>query len=159
MKIAIRHLRSLAIALVALALSAGLTLGAAAPQASFGLAKAASHTGTTAGSGDVVTAGEDEESGEETDEDTDEDAAGDEDAEEDGDGGENCLVDPTDPATDLTTLTHGQIVCWAAHQETPEGYKNHGEWVSSWAKGEQGAPEAASGQGHGKAKGKNKHQD
>ena len=163
MTIAIRHLRSPAIALVALALSAGLTLGAAAPQASFGLAKAASNAGTTSGSGDVVTAGEDEESEEaseeDTDEETDEDAAGDEDVEEDGDGGENCLVDPTDPATDLTTLTHGQIVCWAAHQETPEGYRNHGAWVSSWAKGEQGAPEAAAGQGNGKAKGKNKHQD
>lgn len=146
MSTAIRHLRSVLIALVALAMSAGLTLGAAAPQSSFGQQKAFSHAGTTAGSGDEVTAGEDE------DEDTEEDET--EDTEEDGDGGDNCTTDPTDPATDLTTLTHGQIVCWAAHQETPEGYKNHGAWVSSWAKGEQGA--AAAAKSNGKGKGHNK---
>lgn len=153
MSIRIRHLRSLLIALVALAMSASLTFGAAAPQASFGQIKAASHAGTNAGSGDEVTEGEDEET--DTDED-DEDEEAAEDAE--GDGGDNCTTDPTDPATDLTTLTHGQIVCWAAHQETPEGYKNHGEWVSSWARGENGA-QAELKASNGKAKGKNKNQD
>jgi hypothetical protein len=143
MSATIRHLRSLCIAIVALAMSASLTFGAAAPQASFGQIKAASHAGTNAGSGDVVTAGEDEET--EGDE---------EDAE--GDGGDNCTTDPTDPATDLTALTHGQIVCWAAHQETPEGYKNHGAWVSEWARGDHGSDAAATkskGNGKGKAKG------
>lgn len=142
MSITIRHLRSLFIALVALAMSASLTFGAAAPQASFGQIKAASHAGTNAGSGDEITAGEDEET----------------DAEEDaeGAGGENCTTDPTDPATDLAALTHGQIVCWAAHQETPEGYRNHGAWVSEWARGDNNADAAATkskGSAKGKAKG------
>ena len=62
------------------------------------------------------------------------------------------MGDPTDPATDLTTLTHGQIVCWAAQQETPDGYKNHGAWVSQWAKGDHGK-DASATRGNGKAKG------
>ncbi|HJP90131.1 MAG TPA: hypothetical protein VJ850_13940 [Candidatus Limnocylindrales bacterium] len=147
MKIAVRHIRSFLIAIVALAMSASLAFGAAAPQSSFGAIKAASHGPANAGSGDEVTAGEDENT--ETDE-TDE-TAGDED---NGDAGDNCLTDPTDPATDLTTLTHGQIVCWAAHQETPDGYKNHGAWVSQWAKGEHG--NGASTKTHGKGNGQNK---
>jgi hypothetical protein len=140
MTIALRRLRAVLIALVALAMSASLTFAAAAPQASFGLARSMSHAGTSAGSGDEVTTGEDEDT--ETDE-TDEDA---------GDGADNCTTDPTDPATDLTALTHGQIVCWAAHQETPEGYKNHGAWVSSWARGENGTQAPA--KQHGKSNGK-----
>jgi hypothetical protein len=141
MTYAVRHVRSLLIALVALALSAGLALGAQAPQpASFGLAKAASHGGQTAGTGDEVTVTEDTET-DETDETT----------EDPGDGGDNCTTDPTDPETDLTTLTHGQIVCWAAHQDTPEGYANHGAWVSEWAKGNHGADAAT--KSNGKAKG------
>jgi len=128
MSITIHPLRSFLIALVALAMSASLTLGAAAPQSSFGQITAASQAGNHAGSGDEETVGEDEETEE------------DEDAEEaEGDGGENCATDPTDPETDLESLTHGQIVCWAAHQETPEGYRNHGAWVSSWARGEMTA--------------------
>lgn len=136
----IRHLRSLCIAIVALAMSASLTLGAAAPQATFGQIKAASHVGTNAGSGNEVTTAE---------EDEDEDA----DTEEDeGDGGENCTTDPTDPETDLSALTHGQIVCWAAHQETPEGYDNHGAWVSEWARRDHGNG-AGAAKANGKAKG------
>jgi hypothetical protein len=152
MKIAVRHIRSLLIALVALAMSASLTLGAAAPQAAFGQARALGHTTTNAGSGDVVAAGEDE--------DTDTDEAEDTEEEEDGgDGGANCATDPTDPATDLTTLTHGQLVCWAAHQETPEGYANHGAWVSEWARGQHGnaSAEKTQGKANGKAHGKSKH--
>jgi len=138
MTLAIRHLRSVLIALVALALSAGLALGAQAPQAaSFGLAKAASHAGPSVGSGDEVANTEDTEI--------------DETAEEAGDGGDNCTTDPTDSETDLSTLTHGQIVCWAAHQETPEGYRNHGAWVSEWAKGTHGA--SAATKSNGKANG------
>jgi hypothetical protein len=134
MTIAVRHLRSLLIALVALALSAGLALGAQAPQAaSYGLAKAASHADQNAGSGDEVTTAEDTE--------TDE---------PDEDAGDNCTTDPTDPETDLSTLTHGQIVCWAAHQETPEGYANHGAWVSEWAKGNHGQDAATKSNGQAK---------
>lgn len=150
MKIAGWHIRSLLIAVVALAMSASLTLGAAAPQASFGQSMALSHRSTNAGSGDVVAAGEDEDS--ETDEDTETEEA----AEDDGDGGDNCATDPTAPETDLTTLTHGQIVCWAAHQETPEGYRNHGAWVSEWAKSQHGNASAtkSNGKSNGKANGK-----
>jgi hypothetical protein len=53
--------------------------------------------------------------------------------------GENCATDPQALTTEeLAELTHGQIVCWAAHQETPEGYDNHGAWVSEWAKQNHG---------------------
>jgi len=137
MTLSVRHLRSLLIALVALALSAGLALGAQTPQvASFGHAKAATHAGPSVGSGDEVTTAEDTETdeAEETDEGT-------------GDGGGNCTTDPTAPETDLSTLTHGQIVCWAAHQETPEGYANHGAWVSEWAKKNHGHDAATKSNG------------
>lgn len=146
MSTSIRHIRSLLIALVALALSASMTLGAAAPQATLGQIRAAGAAGTNAGSGDeVTTAGEDEDQDEDADTEDTEDV--------EGDGGDNCTTDPTDPATDLTTLTHGQIVCWAAHQETPEGYDNHGAWVSEWARSDHGKG-AADAKSNGKAKGK-----
>jgi len=150
MSIAIRHIRSLLIAVVALAMSAGLTLGAAAPQASFGQARAFANTATTAGAGDELTAGEDEDE----DEDAELEGAEEEDVDAEGDGGENCATDPTALETDLTTLTHGQIVCWAAHQATPEGYANHGAWVSEWARADHGG--AAATKSKGKAKGHNK---
>ncbi|HEX2625459.1 MAG TPA: hypothetical protein VHL56_00975 [Candidatus Limnocylindrales bacterium] len=153
MTIAIRHLRSLFIAIIALAMSAGLAFGAAAPEASFGLAKAASHAPSSAGSGDEVTAGEDESTETDSNDETGEDAG---DSADGADSADNCTTDPTDPATDLTTLTHGQIVCWAAHQPTPDGYANHGAWVSQWAKGDHG--NAASTKTHGKGNGKN-HQN
>ena len=52
----------------------------------------------------------------------------------------NCSVDPTTATPQvLAGLTHGQIVCWAAHQPTPPEYANHGAWVSHWAKGNHGA--------------------
>ena len=56
----------------------------------------------------------------------------------------NCSVDPTTATPEvLAGLTHGQIVCWAAHQPTPDGYRNHGAWVSQWAKGNHGAGHSA----------------
>lgn len=59
---------------------------------------------------------------------------------ESSDSGTNCSVDPTTAAPDvLAGLTHGQIVCWAAHQPTPAGYANHGAWVSHWAKQNHGS--------------------
>ena len=30
-------------------------------------------------------------------------------------------------------MNHGSIVCWAAHQTSWDGYKNHGAFVSHWA--------------------------
>ena len=48
---------------------------------------------------------------------------------------DNCTTDPTNLiGAQLAALTHGSIVCWAAHQPTPAGYANHGAWVSHWAK-------------------------
>jgi hypothetical protein len=50
------------------------------------------------------------------------------------DANDNCSTDPTGlSAEQLATLSHGSIVCWAAHQDTPDGYANHGAWVSHWA--------------------------
>ena len=61
----------------------------------------------------------------------------------------NCSVDPTTATPEvLATLNHGQIVCWAAHQPTPDGYANHGAWVSQWAKGNHGSGHAPVNKGH-----------
>jgi hypothetical protein len=145
------RLKGLGIAIVALAVSASLAFGAQPPEAaSFGLENAASHAGKTVpvAGGQPETTGEDDEEGEEAVED-----------EESEEAGDNCLTDPT-ALTDeeLAEMRHGSIVCWAAHQEAPEGYRNHGEWVSEWAhagKGGEAAAEArANGQGKGKGQGK-----
>lgn len=65
------------------------------------------------------------------------------------DTGGNCTVDPTTASAGvLAGLSHGQIVCWAAHQPTPAGYANHGAWVSHWAKGNHGGGHGAAGQAH-----------
>jgi hypothetical protein len=67
-------------------------------------------------------------------------AAESEDAEDD----ENCSTDPTGLTDEeLAEVSHGSVVCWAAHQETPEGYRNHGAWVSEWAKKNHGHPPTA----------------
>jgi len=59
----------------------------------------------------------------------------------------NCVTDPTHLTTQqLSAMTHGSIVCWAAHQPTPGTYANHGAWVSHWAKQHVGK-----GAGHSKA--------
>jgi hypothetical protein len=48
--------------------------------------------------------------------------------------GDNCATDPTGLTSDqLAAMSNGSIVCWAAHQDTPEGWDNHGAWVSHWA--------------------------
>ena len=64
--------------------------------------------------------------GTETDESTD--------TETESDSADNCNVDLTQDVSVLETLDHGSVVCTAAHMDTPEGYANHGEWVSHWAK-------------------------
>lgn len=82
--------------------------------------------------------------------------------EPDGSGGENCATDPTGLTDEeLSEMRHGSVVCWAAHQDTPDGYDNHGQWVSEWAKKNHGheasgdavaLPAAAIGHGHGRGK-------
>lgn len=174
----IRHLHGVLIAVAALALSAGLAFGAQPPDG-WGLTNAAAHAGKVV----PVKAGqlgEDEELDEDTDEDVDEDLDEeedtDEDVEDDGAGGENCSTDPTALTPEqLAELNHGQIVCWAAHQdEWPEWFTKHGEHVRCWAhSGKADAPSCtedpnaeepttdeagatSAGNGHGKGQGKGK---
>ena len=53
---------------------------------------------------------------------------------------DHCATDPTTlTPEELAAMNHGAIVCWAAHQPTPDGYANHGAWVSHWAKIKPGA--------------------
>ena len=147
----LKRLRPLLIGIVVLMFTAGIAF-AGKPSTPPGLAVAAEHAGQTV---PVVD--------EQGDEDLDEPAEPAE-TDESGDGGENCATDPTGLSPeDLALLRHGSIVCWAAHQETPEGFDNHGAWVSSWAKKNHGheesagdestlTPEAAGGHGKGKSK-------
>lgn len=166
----LRRLKGVFIALIALALSASLAFGAQPPAAaSFGLENASSHAGKTvpvAGTDPVTTGDEetDEEPAEE--EEQEEEALEDEEADEAGD---NCLTDPTGLTDEeLAAMNHGSIVCWAAHQETPEGYDSHGAWVSEWARAGKGGDdtgddtgddaEAAATRGQGKGEGNAKGQ-
>ena len=61
----------------------------------------------------------------------------------DADAGDNCATDPTGlTAEELAAMTHGSIVCWAAHQtEWPDWFANHGAFVRCWA--HQGKADAA----------------
>lgn len=138
MNSAFRHLRPLLISLVALILTAGIAFAAKPSTPANGLAVAAQAAGKTVpvvSTGDENTAPDEEtESDEDTDTETNEDS-----------GGDNCATDPTDlTAEQLAALGHGSVVCWAAHQDTPEGFDNHGAWVKSWATENAGSD--ASGQ-------------
>ena len=152
----LKRLRPLLIGLVALLFTATIAFAAKPEGGAPGRLVAAEHAGKTV---PVLT--------EESDEDADENAEENEPAEEteSEDAGENCATDPTGLSDeDLALLRHGSVVCWAAHQETPEGYDNHGAWVSEWAKKNHGhepaaeedagtvLPEATNGKANGKAK-------
>lgn len=158
MRIILLHLRGVLIAVVALALSAGLAF-AGHPTASFGPATA----GSSLAVGDEASAGDEDVEVDETagaDGDANHDIEVDEIDHVDGttggttdgtiDGttdqvagqaptadtaGTNCLTDPTTlTVEELAAMSHGSIVCWAAHQTTwPAEFANHGAWVSSWA--------------------------
>lgn len=148
----LRHLKGLPIAVVALALSASLAFGAQAPAAGFSLGSSFQGTDESAG------VGGDEDANEAEDTETDEDTDTDEQTDESSESADNCLTDPTGlTEEELAAMSHGSIVCWAAHQETPDGYANHGAWVSHWAhtgKGNAAAADAATnGKSHGKGKG------
>lgn len=142
----IHRLKGILIAIVALGLSASLTFGAQAPVAGYALGGSYEDN-----SGDEVGGDEEITEEEDTDEDTEEESA--------EDAGDNCLTDPrTLSEDDLAALKHGSIACWAAHQETPEGYDNHGAWVSEWAHTGKDADASATGKAkaEGKAQGKAK---
>ncbi|HEU5202940.1 MAG TPA: hypothetical protein VFU17_01450 [Candidatus Limnocylindrales bacterium] len=49
------------------------------------------------------------------------------------------------PAAGERKATHGLSVSEAANAETPDGFDNHGEYVSSVARGDAGKPEASAG--------------
>jgi hypothetical protein len=139
------RLRGPLIAIVALALSSSLAFGAepsSSPGAN-GRANAQEHGGQAGASGDEETAG---------DEDTEEPEATEGTEEETGDSADNCLTDPTGlTEEELAAMSHGSIVCWAAHQTTwPEEFKNHGAFVSSWAHSGKG------GNGHANQNSQNK---
>ena len=128
-------LRGLLAAIVVIVLSTGAAAAAPPEQAADGLANAAAQADKTVPVAAPQETNQDEET-EETEETAPVEAA--------AEDSENCATDPTglDEAA-LAELTHGSIVCWAAHQETPAEFDNHGAWVSSWAMKNHGHEEAA----------------
>jgi len=157
------RLRPLLVGLVALLFTAGIAFAAKPAAPPPGLAIAAEHAGKTVPVQAEEEEAEDEDSEEQAEEELEEEEA-DEEGEEAEDA-ENCATDPTEfTPEELAEVRHGSVVCWAAHQETPEGYDNHGAWVSEWAKKNHGhdfgaeeetgtvLPEAASGKAKGKSK-------
>jgi len=151
------RLRPLLIGLIVLMFTAGIAFAGKPSTPADGLAVASEASGKTVPVGAQV-----DEQSEDEDEPTE---AEDEEAESE-EAGDNCATDPTGlTPEDLALVRHGSVVCWAAHQETPEGYTNHGAWVSEWAKKNHGhdfgAEEAggtvestaATTHGNGKAKG------
>lgn len=133
----VRRLRGALVAFVALALSAGAALaggGAAPPEAAQpGLDRAHEASGKLV----PVRAGwtEPEEEVEEPSELVVEEAEAEE--------NEESEVDPDN---------HGTVVSEAAQSETPEGYRNHGEYVSEVARdnhGQEAAAKARAERGHG----------
>jgi hypothetical protein len=128
-----RHIRSLVIALVVLALSAGAVLaGRDMPaSATFGLDTASEASGKTVPVGPAST--DEPEEAEEADE-----------AEEAEEVEEVEEAEEDDPEDVERPANHGAIVSAAAQAETPDGFKTHGEYVSSIARGDEGKPAAAS---------------
>jgi hypothetical protein len=154
-KTALRRLPGFAIALLALALSASLAFagqpaGSAAP-----LTKASTHAGRTVPvQAGADTQGADEDTDTETEPDeTDATDTTDETDQTESDSADNCLTDPTGLTDEeLAAMSHGSIVCWAAQQTSWDTtlYKNHGAFVSHWAKtGHKGAD--ATTRQHGKS--------
>jgi hypothetical protein len=122
----LRRLPGFAIAAVALALSASLAF--AAQPVGGGLSNALSHSGKTVpvkATSDGVSSDETTEVDETPDTETSTDAP--------TDSANNCNVDLTQDVTVLEGLNHGSVVCTAAQMPTPQGYDNHGAWVSHWA--------------------------
>jgi hypothetical protein len=120
----IKRLRPLFIGIIALIFTAGIAFAGKPSTPAAGLAVAAEHAGKTV---PVVAEPGDEEGDEELNEPLEN-----EELDEDGAGGENCAIDPTLlTPEELAAMRHGSVVCWAAHQETPEGFDNHGLWISS----------------------------
>lgn len=142
MNSALRHLRPLLISFAVLILTAGIAFAAKPSTPAAGLSVATHASGTT-----VQAATE---SAENAESDT-KDAA----------SGNHCSASPIGlTAAQVVATTHGAIVCWAAHQPTPAGYKNHGAWVSHWAKQNAGSSTSGdagtNGAGHASSNGAGK---
>lgn len=145
MSTTLRRLPGFALGILVLALSASLALAGQPASAGVGIVTASSHSGKTVQAKAAVEAAGDEDAGtaeetetEETTEETESDSA------------DNCTVDLTQDVSVLETLNHGSVVCTAAHMDTPEGYANHGAWVSHWAHLGKAAFDAAA-KTHGKS--------
>ena len=123
MNTTIRRLPGFAIAAVALALSASLAF--AAQPVGGGLANAASHSGKSVPTKASDGLGADQDANEATETETE--------TTDPADSADNCTVDLTQDVTVLEGLNHGSVVCSAAQMDTPDGYANHGAWVSHWA--------------------------
>jgi hypothetical protein len=153
----LHHLKSPLIAVAALAVSASLVFGAQAP-VRYAQVGSYNDQGTTTVAGDEdLNETVDETTDETTDETVDEttDETTDETVDETTDSADNCLTDPTTlTPEEFAAMSHGSIVCWAAHQDTPEGYSNHGAWVSQWAHLGKGGDAAVNGKAHGNGKAK-----
>ena len=155
------RLRPLLIGLVVLMFTAGIAFAGKPSTPANGLSVASEASGKT-----VPVAAQADEEDEEDEEDETTEAEDEEVEVEAEEAGDNCATDPTGlTPEELAEVRHGSVVCWAAHQETPEGYSNHGEWMSEWAQKNRGhdfgAEEeettvestAATTHGNGKAKG------
>ena len=128
----IRHFRGPLIAIVALTMSAGLAYAAhpAADRQNNGVTQANSSE----------TAEPDASEGPDASESPDASEA----------AGDNCATDPTGLTADqLAAMSHGSIVCWAAQQDTPQGWDNHGAWVSHWAHLNKGSAASSTSKGKG----------
>lgn len=145
-----RHLRPLLISVVALLLTAGLALAAKPTDTGSGRttgSEASDKTVPTVVADQTTDAAAAAEANEDTTTETDQttDAT--------GDAADHCLIDPTTATAEaLAALNHGAVVCWAAHQVTPEGYANHGAFVSEWARKNHGADASAKGAAQAAAK-------
>jgi hypothetical protein len=157
MTVVLTRLRPLLIGLVVLMFTAGIAFAGKPSTPATGLSVASEASGQTVPV--RAQAEEDEDLNEEVDEEAPE---AEEPVEAEEEAGDNCATDPTGLTDEaLAALRHGSVVCWAAQQETPEGYANHGAWVSEWALKNHGqdtagdeteavAP-AAAGKAHGKS--------
>lgn len=137
MRTTLRRLRPLFIGLVALLLTAGIAFAGKPSAAPAGRTVAGEAAGKTV---PVVAEPGDEQEADEDEGTEDESTETDTTTGDAADTADNCATDPTGlTPEELAAMTHGSIVCWAAHQATPEGYANHGAWVSEWAKANKGA--------------------
>lgn len=132
----LRRIPGLAIAVVALGLSASLVFAGQPAGAASGLANASTHSGKTVpvlAASDGISSDADTETEGSTEPVTDTETS----------SADHCNVDLTQDPSVLAALNHGSVVCTAAHMATPSGFANHGAWVKSWAHLGKGGADAS----------------